>query len=225
MKRKYISETMNNIDLKYVDEAIAYTGDAKKAVRHTRWMKWRTIAACFALVAVFGIGIFGNGKQIVTLDNGDTINFVKTYSALGQSDIAIYAETRTLTESEIKMLFNDLPVAAYAHFSEEDNRMLGLEGNVDGMKLVVSVPNVPLVDTVITGIEKASNVDGVPVNAGYFESGENAIYYAYFKVGESSVYIEHAGTKDKREMVKNEISVMIQKLIALKEINLNQIVK
>ena len=230
MKRKNISETIDNINPKYVNEATTYTGDAKKNIYRTGWMKWGTIAACFALVAVLGIGIlqsglFGGGEQIATLDNGDAINFIKTDSAVGQLDIAFQIATRDLKENEIKTLFNDLPVTAYAIFNAEDNSILGIEGKLDGMKLIVSVPDVSLVDTVIDGEETASDVDGVSVNAGYFVSGKNAIYYATFRLGESTVYIEHAGAKDESENVKNEISSMIQKLVALEEINLDLITK
>ena len=123
------------------------------------------------------------------------------------------------------MLFNDLPVTAYAIFNAEDNNILGIEGEVDGMKMIVSGPDVSLVDAVIDGEENASDVDGVSVNAGYFVSGKTAIYYATFKLEKSTVYIEYAGAKDESVNVKNEISSMIQKLIALRELNLNQISK
>lgn len=230
MKRKKISETIDNINPKYVNEATTYTGDAKKKAHRTGWMKWGAIAACFALVAVLGIGIFqsglfGGGEQIATLDNGNTIKFIKTDSSVGQLDIAFQIETRNLKDNEIKMLFNDLPVTAYAIFNAEDNNILGIEGEVDGMKLIVSGPDVSLVDAVIDGEENASDVVGVSVNAGYFVSGKTAIYYATFKLGESTVYIEYAGAKDESENVKNEIADTIQKLIALRELNLNQISK
>lgn len=230
MKRKKISETIDNINPKYVSEATKYAEDAKKKVHRTGWMKWGAIAACFALVAVLGIGIFqsglfGGGEQIATLDNGNIINFIKTDSAVGQLDIAFQIETRDLKENEIKMLFNDLPVTAYAIFNAENHNILGIEGTVDGMKLIVSGPDVSLVDTVIDGEENASDIDGVSVNAGYFVSGKNAIYYATFKLGESTVYIEHAGAKDESVNVKNEISSMIQNLVALEELNLSQISK
>lgn len=229
MKRKKISETIENINSKYINEAIAYIGE-EKAVHRNGWMKWGAIAACFALVAVLSIGIFqsglfSNGEQIVTLDNGSKINFIKSDSAIGQLDIAFQIEARSLTENEIKTMFNELPVTAYAIFNAEDGGILGLDGEIDNMKLIVSVPDVLLNDTVIEGEEHASNVDGVSVNAGYFISGKTVIYYANFDLGENTVYIENAGAKEKNETVKNEISAMIQKLVALGEIDLTQISK
>ncbi len=227
MRKNKISETIGNINQKYVNEATAYTGEAK-VVHDTRWMKWGAVAACFALIAVLGIsifqsGLFGDGEQIATLDDGNKINFVRSDSAMGQLDIAFQIETRDLTESECQTLFNELPITAYAIFNAEDESILGIEGKINDMKLIVSAPDVMINDTVIDGEENASAVDGVSVNAGYFTNNKYVIYYATFELGESTVYIEHAGPKDQSKILKNEISVMIQNLIALGEIDLTQI--
>lgn len=224
MRKNRISETIGNIGQKYVSEATAYTGEAK-AVRRPVWMKWGAIAACFALIAVIGFGalqsgLFGGNEQIATLDNGSKINFVKTDGVAAQFDIAFEISTRDLTEDEIANLFGDLPVTGYALFNNEDDSILGIEGKYEDMKLLVSAPGVSINDLVVEGEEKASDVDGVSVNAGYFTSGKTVIYYATFKLGESTVYIENAGKKDESETVKTEITSAIQDLIALGQIDL-----
>ena len=229
MKKENISAALNNIDFDMVEDVYESTKEKKKSKKNL-WVKWTSLAACFALVAVlsFGVlqsGLFGGGRQIATLDNGNKITFIKSDSATGQLDIAFQIETRALTESEIKTLFNDLPVTAYAVFNAEDDSILGLEGKVNDMKIIVSSSEVSLIDVVIDGEENASDVDGISVNAGYFTSGKKAVYYATFNLGESTVYIEHAGAKETSETVKKEISTMIQKLVELGEINLNQISK
>lgn len=56
MRKNRISETIGNIDQKYVSEATAYTGEPK-AVRRPVWIKWGAIAACFAIIFMAGIGI------------------------------------------------------------------------------------------------------------------------------------------------------------------------
>ncbi len=229
MRKNRISETIGSINQKYVNEADAYIGEAR-AVRRPAWMKWSAIAACFALVAVLGIGIFqsglfGGSEQIATLDNGNKINFVKSEAVAGQLDFAFQIESRDLTENEIKTLFNDLPITAYAHFNAEDNSIIGIDGKIDDMKLIISAPGMNINDTVIEGSEAASDVDGVTVNAGYFTSGKTIIYYATFELGESMVYIENAGVKDESETVRTEIASAIQDLIALKQIDLSSIIK
>lgn len=54
MKREKISEVMENIDAKYVDEAATYTGK-NRAVKIGSWYKWGAVAACVALVVIGGI--------------------------------------------------------------------------------------------------------------------------------------------------------------------------
>lgn len=229
MRKNKISEAMGNINQKYVNEATAYTGEVKTA-RRPVWMKWGAVAACFALVAAIGFGLFqsglfGGNEQIATLDNGSKINFVKSDGGVAQFDIAFEISMRDLTEDEIENLFGDLPVTGYALFNNENDSILGIEGKYDDMKLLVSAPGVSISDLVIDGEETASDVDGVSVNAGYFTSGKTVIYYATFKLGESVVYIENAGTKSEQETVKSNIVSSIQKLIALEQIDLTSITK
>lgn len=228
MKRNQISETIQNINTKFVDEATSYTGETK--VTHPAWMKWGAIAACLALAAVLGIGIFQSGmlggrEQIATLDNGNKIRFVKSEAVAGQLDIAYQIETRALTEQEMDAVFADLPVTAYALFNAENGQILGIDGNIYDMKLIVSAPGVNLRDAVIEGEESTSDVDGVFVNAGYFHRGNYVIYYATFHLGECAVYIEHVGARDDGETVRNEITSAIQDLIELNRIDLSVINK
>lgn len=226
MNRKNISDAIGSINRKYVDEATSYTG-REKISRHNGWIKWAGAAACFALAVALGIGIFqgdlfGAKEQISTLDNGDEIRFIKSDAGSGQLDIAIQIETRDLTESELGQLFGDMPVTAYVVFNADDGSAIGLEGRACDVKLIVSAPDIMLNDTVIEGEEATSDVDGVSVRAGYFTNDQNAIYYATFKLGDNTVYVEHAGAKEESETVKSEISYVIQKLIALEEINIAQ---
>ncbi len=229
MRKNRISETIGNIDQKYVNEATAYTSEAN-AVHHPGWMKWGALAACLALVAVIGFGafrsgLFGGNEQIVTLDNGSKINFVKLDGGVAQFDIAFEISTRDLTEDEISNLFGDLSVTGYALFNNEDDSILGIEGKYDDMKLLVSASGANINDLVVEGEEKASDVDGVSVNAGYFTSGKTVIFYATFKIGDSTIYIENAGKEDESETVRNDIADAIQKIIALENINLSSITK
>ena len=57
MKREKISETIENINPKYIDEATEYTGVAKITPKKV-WYKWAAVAACFALVLAIGLGQF-----------------------------------------------------------------------------------------------------------------------------------------------------------------------
>lgn len=233
MRKNRVSETIGNIDTKYVAEALAYTG---KPLRHPGWMKWCAIAACIALVAVgtmiFQDGNIGDETQISTLNNGSEIKFAKADSiGTPQMDIAFETDSRSLTEAEIKTLFRELPVTGTAIFNAETGALISFDGKLDTVKLTVAAPEMMPGDTVIEGKELTSYVDGVAVSAGYFVTAANSkgekriIYYATFKAGESTFYVEHAGLMEKSETVKGEISAAIQKLIELGNLDLAQITK
>ena len=66
MRREKISEVIDNIDTKYVDEATDYKGKAKNSKKVT-WYKWGTVAACFALL-VFG------GMKIIPMLMGEGLD-------------------------------------------------------------------------------------------------------------------------------------------------------
>lgn len=54
MKRKKISETIENINPKYIDEATGYNGKVK-FLQKKSWYKWALAAACFALLLAVSI--------------------------------------------------------------------------------------------------------------------------------------------------------------------------
>lgn len=56
MKNIEISEIIGNINEKYIDEAILYTGKENK-IHHNRLLKWRTTAACLCMVIVGAFAI------------------------------------------------------------------------------------------------------------------------------------------------------------------------
>lgn len=68
------------------------------------------MAACFAVIAVLGVGVFqsglfGNKTDIATLDNGNEIIFVKSETAGSSINIDGTITTRQLTETEAASLF------------------------------------------------------------------------------------------------------------------------
>lgn len=225
MKKSRISEAIQNIDPKFVDEANSYT--KKKTSNRLAWIKFGAIAACLCIVAaVFAVPLFkSSSTEIAVLESGEEIKFIKTDSASAQFDSAFRISTKELTEAEITALFKDLPVTGYALLNEEDGSVLGIQGSYKNMKLLISAPGINISDTVIVGEETASNVNGVKVKAGYFTTNKAVIYYAAFKLGESTVYLENAGNKDESENAKTEIASAVQSLTLLKDFNINIIAK
>lgn len=234
-EEKRILNVLGQVDEKYVAEA----APGKRANKKLTWIKWTSIAACLALVAVLGVGALQGGwfssNDIATLDNGDKIIFSKSDISGSSVDLASNMTTRELTEEETRALFADLPVTANAFFTVDEQaagnaqELIGFEGKIGEVKLIITTSDLPLLDTTIVGNEKATEVDGVSVTAGYFITDPNSrdeqtvIYYATFELGSSTVYVENAGAKAESEVVKNDLVAVIQKLIGNGELDLTSV--
>lgn len=218
MKESKILMALGQVGDQYIMEA----EPMKKARKKVHWTRYASVAACLALVAVIGVGIFRGGlfgtkTDVASLDSGETITFVK--GDVPATTVDLDVNIRPLRDEEIRMLFSDLPVTANAYFDTGSHTAVGFEGKINGVKLVVSTSAVKLVDAVVEGSEHTSTVGGVPVNAGYFVSGENShgirtvIYYATFSIGENSVYAEYSGVQSDSERVRDELADAVLKLI------------
>lgn len=184
------------------DEIIDEAQNAKSSRRQKVWLKWGSIAACFALIAVIGIavmhtGILGNQDEIVTLNSGETLLFAKTTYDIGVQSDTLY-QPFELTTEEVTSLFGDLPVAVYAYYDEENSEVVGLEGKINGVKLVISKTGVNLIDTVVDDSkEKTSEIKGIVITAGYCTANSYgnkiSLYYAVFELGGNTIYLENGG--------------------------------
>ena len=199
---------------------------------------WGTIAACFILIIIVS-GIFIKNikrgyetKKIVVHKNGNTIIFVKSDSiGATQSDIAFNFKEkfRSISKEESQILFNNLPFEGNVLFNMDSSKAVHMEGNIENIKLIIATPGIPVSDTVIEGKETNSNVDGVPISAGYFitdpnsKGKRNIIYYATFKLGENTIYVEHAGLEENSKTIRNELTELIEELVKQKEIPLEKI--
>jgi len=193
------------------------------------WKHWGTMAACLAAAVILGIGlfqsgIFGGGTDTAVLDSGDKIIFVKSNIGVGNVDINADIYTRPLTEDEVHSLFEGLPVTADAIYAkgelDEGNsqKLIGITGTVGNVKMVISTSDIQLLDAVVEGIEKKSEVNGTSVTAGYFVTrpnsrGErNAIYYASFELDGCKIYLENSGPAKNSEAVKNRLAGLVLRL-------------
>ena len=229
---------MGELDSKYIEEALHY----KKKAKNSGWFKWGAMVACFTVVTILCIGVFQSGligdrTEIVTLDNGNEIVFVKSDMVAGSLDIAIDVTTRQLTEEEITIIFPNLPVTANAIYSVDNTsaggskELVGFEGNIENVKMVISTSDVQLLDAIVVGNEASTEVNGTNVTAGYFMTDPNSkgeryvIYYATFQFGDSTVYVENAGAKSESERVKNVLAAIIQQLIENGPLHLDSLSK
>ena len=225
-EEKRILNVLGQVDDKYVDDA----APGKRTSKKPAWIKRTSIAACLVLVFALGVGALRggwfSGNDIAKLDNGTAINFVKCDTAGGVLSLDMDATTRELTAQEVRTYFGDLPVTANAVFNAADNRLVGFDGKIGAVKMIIATSDLPLLDTVIVGSEKTTEVSGVCVTAGYFLTDANssgqrtAIYFATFELGGDTFYVENAGLKAQRETVKNDLAAAVQKLIANGELDI-----
>lgn len=223
MKREKISETIQNISSKHVDEATVYNG-GKMIKSRKIWITLAAVAACLILCVSLFLSI---GREYVKLDNGDILIF-NASTQVGVANMIGSGEVRDLSESEIKSLFKDLPVTkATVMFDPDDENVWSIEGYINGKTLLIATPVYSNSCKVDPGwYSFTSNVNGISVEAGYLFGDANiVIYFAEFKLGESTVYIEHSGLKEENDTVKKEIADIIEKLTELGKIDLNIIKK
>lgn len=190
--------------------------------------KWfAPIAACFvmvvALTAIIGNNAnwFGPTTFSTDLRSGETLTFYRSdVPNTASIDFGTDVISRDLTSDENAILFGDSSaVAFYGTFNATDNSLIHLEGRIDEAKVIFAAPGTPLTDVVIEGVEATSDVNGIPVTAGYFithansQGIKNAIYFASFTLGDISVYVEVGGTESESEILRSAIGSIIERLI------------
>lgn len=217
MKKEEFFDIIGELDEKKILEA--NKGVSKKKKVQKAWLKWGILAACFCIVIVSVIGI-STKKQplIVTLENGDEINF-STKGDFDLYNIAIeIGDNRNLSESEASAIFGESNIEASVVFEEGTNEFIMLGGTIDDFKIEVKRKDIPSC-IVIEGEESTSYVNDIAVTAGYFiteansKGKRNAIVYGEFEVGNYRVYIETSGDKSELEMLCNEVAKELYKLI------------
>ena len=76
MKRKKISETIENINHKYIDEATEYIPKANNTSKS--WIKWASLAACFVVLVIASFSILPS-----IFENNDVIDGKYKYHISG----------------------------------------------------------------------------------------------------------------------------------------------
>lgn len=186
----------------------------KRKTKNT-WLKWGTLAACLLIVSASVIGIFSKSqKHIVTLENGDKINFSATSDFLIYSlDISI-GSSRDLSEAEANAIFETCDIEAFVSFEEESNEFIILEGTIDGFSIDVHRKDIPSC-VVVEGEERISYIKNIPVTAGYtiIKNNGTAVVYGEFEVDNYRIHIETAGDKSELETLCKKTAEEVFKLI------------
>ncbi|WIV13711.1 hypothetical protein [Proteiniborus sp. MB09-C3] len=157
--------------------------------------------------------------------------FNKTNNLFSTSDNCVIQGHfwQELTIDELKAVFPDLSdthsVTATANFqsNESDVSLFNIDAHAvsaSGLKTYIQIsPNEIIIDYIMEGDIKNSDVFGTSVAAGYFETkpnskGEkNIIYFASFKLSDIAYYVELGGKETEKETLKEEFSALIGTLI------------
>ena len=99
MNAKKFSDAMSELDTKYVDEALNY----KKKSKKPGWVKWGAMAACFAVIAVLGVGVF----RIKFTHSVGKLFCVHTNTSLSIKYCFIFSRIRV---SRTEMFFSESPI-------------------------------------------------------------------------------------------------------------------
>ncbi len=218
MKSERILNAMGEIDTELIEDAISEKNKSKKPDR----IKWVAIAACLCLglAGVWGL-LTGpvNTVNLVKLIDGETVKFYKT--DFSSASIDLDCETRNISAEETAAVFGTMPVSeATVYYSADDNTVLGVSAMYEDMRLLISMPEIQLNDTVIGGEEKTSTVKNTPVVAGYFKTDANSqgvrtvIYYASIRLEKCNVYIENAGEESESDSLKEAVASAIEEFVS-----------
>jgi hypothetical protein len=218
-----------------------HAGQSEKKKVYTKdkifnWKRLAPLAVCLvlvvALVAMVGnnAGWLGGNTLIADLGSSGTLSFYKGGSVADASFAwdADWGEpiSRELTAEESSILFGDLGVTGYAIFRLTDSSLMHFEGKIvetegllsEDIKINLSASGFPVTDAIITGNEEVSQINGIPVTAGYFVTDANSkgertiIYFASFVTENATVYVELAGTEANSDVIRTEIGDVIIKL-------------
>jgi hypothetical protein len=207
MKSEQLLTYIGEINPEFVDGAQrkVITSSHSKKIIPFQLMRLTPIAACLVLVIAVSVffannaGWFGSKVYAIEL-NGETFNFYKT-GAVATRDISFGVDTngRELTAGENGLLFGGIEVASYGSFNAQDQTLLHVEGKAGNTKIILTTQGVPVTDTVIQTDRNVSEINGVPVSAGYWITNKNSngeqniIFLASYEQDGVTVYTECAG--------------------------------
>lgn len=140
MKREKISEIIENIDEKYIDEAAEYSGETKFKKQHT-FSKLKALAACIALIfaATGGYFLFRTAfppkavryySDYVSADRAFDLSDTRRY--VGATRYVFVAKVTETYDYYTERLFHDFPAVVDYYDSEFTECRLKIITNIKG---------------------------------------------------------------------------------------------
>lgn len=180
MNSEKFSGAMNEVDSKYVDEAIQYKG--KKAQKMPIWVKCGAMAACLCLMIVGGVMISRNGNP-VTPNSRPGEN-----SQPGQMD-NIVINVASVSEMEEHLGF-DVPILdkdVNSYFVMDTNPPMGQVYYADGSEFRIQRSSGDISGIYGGALKETKDIDGVAV--GFYKSTDAITYAIWEHNGFSFSYV------------------------------------
>ena len=202
---------------------LRYSSSIKKRLY---WKRLVPVAAFLVAIVIIAAaygdnaGWFDNRVYTVDIVGGETLRFYKIDVRSGSSlDFGSDVISKDLTTEENKAIFGEMPIAARSLFNSRNGELLHIEGRYDNTKIVLTTQRFSSIDTVIDTSRTTTEVNAIPVSAGYFitkansQGIRNIIFIASFDISGYSVYLESWGVEDERETLREEIASAIVTVI------------
>lgn len=185
MNSRKFSEAMNEIDSKYIEEAILYK--SKTAQRKPFWIKWGAMAACLYLMLVGGVMFLQNGSS--TIPNPDPVQIPNPI-----------IEVTTVDEMEQYLDFYvpvlDKEIESYSVLVKDSYPTIGQIDYVDGSTFRMQYGSGDISGIYGGTLEESKEVDGVEVS--YYQYAEttyaiweqNGFTFSYVYVADNDADVE-----------------------------------
>ena len=228
---------------------IAFRREQETKKRPNVFKRLAAAAACIAVMAGAGFGIrtaLFNKDYAFTLPSGQTVVYERESGGSAAADAQFYAEkevcSREISYDEFRSFFPTLTGcfsggATFAadtgellhfegwlsdeekYFTNEAGEQVRVTGGAGQLHICMSKEGLPVTDTIVSGNESYTEVDGVPLKTGYFVTKPNsrgkrtAIFFAEYTQNGVAVYAELSGDQSESGQIGERLTEAVYGMI------------
>lgn len=185
MNSRKFSEAMNEIDNKYVEEAILYK--SKTVHRKPLWIKWGAMAACLCLILAGGVVFLHNGNS--TIPNPDPVQIPNPVMEVTTVD-----EMEQYLDFDVPVL--DKEIESYSVLAQDSYPAMGQIDYADGSTFRMQYGSGDISGIYGGTLKESKEVDGVEIS--YYQCAEttyaiweqNGFTFSYVYVADGDADVE-----------------------------------
>lgn len=168
MNTKEFSEAMNEINSRYIEEAVNYKQKAKNPV----WFKWGAMAACVCVMVIGGVILTQNSRQ--TVPNPELVQIPNPIITVETVD-----EMEKYLDFTVPVL--DKEVDAYSVIVMDSYPTVGQVDYTDGSEFRVQYGSGDISGIYGGSLEASKEIDGITVEYYSYADAEQTITYAIWE--------------------------------------------